>query len=72
MKKMSGCALALAGTLTPAHAPVARAQDAPPPSRILAPGAQVEKLAGDFIFTEGPTSDKDGNVKTRVKGVGPQ
>jgi gluconolactonase len=46
-----------------ALAPVALAQDAAPASsRILAPGAQVEKLAGDFIFTEGPTSDKDGNV----------
>ncbi len=32
------------------------------PSKILAPGATVEKIAGDFIFTEGPTSDKDGNV----------
>lgn len=34
----------------------------PDPSRVRAPGAQVEKIAGDFIFTEGPTSDKDGNV----------
>jgi gluconolactonase len=32
------------------------------PSKIIAPGAQVEKIAGDFIFTEGVTSDKDGNV----------
>jgi gluconolactonase len=31
-------------------------------SRILAPGAQVEKLAGDFIFTEGVTSDTNGDV----------
>ena len=34
----------------------------PSPSRVLAPGAVVEKLAGDFIFTEGPTTDKAGNV----------
>jgi gluconolactonase len=34
----------------------------PPPAGILAPGAQVEKLADDFIFTEGPTSDDQGNV----------
>lgn len=34
----------------------------PSPSRVLAPGATVEKVAGDFIFTEGPTSDKAGNV----------
>ncbi len=31
-------------------------------STVLAPGAQVERLADGFIFTEGPTSDKDGNV----------
>ena len=29
---------------------------------LLAPGAQVEKLAGDFKFTEGPASDAAGNV----------
>jgi gluconolactonase len=29
---------------------------------ILEPGAQVEKLAGDFLFTEGPASDAEGNV----------
>lgn len=31
-------------------------------SGIIAPGAKVEKLAGDFKFTEGPTCDADGNV----------
>src|SRR5437016_8397585 len=31
-------------------------------SSIVAPGAKVEKLAGDFQFTEGPTSDSQGNV----------
>jgi gluconolactonase len=34
----------------------------PSPSRVLAPGAVVEKIAGDFIFTEGPTTDNAGNV----------
>lgn len=29
---------------------------------LLAPGAKVEKLAGDFKFTEGPASDAAGNV----------
>lgn len=29
---------------------------------VLAPGAKVEKLAGDFQFTEGPTADAAGNV----------
>jgi gluconolactonase len=31
-------------------------------STVIAPGAKLEKLAGDFKFTEGPTADKDGNV----------
>jgi len=29
---------------------------------LVAPGATVEKLAGDFQFTEGPTCDADGNL----------
>jgi gluconolactonase len=29
---------------------------------VIAPGAALEKLAGGFAFTEGPTSDRDGNV----------
>ena len=29
---------------------------------IIAPGAKLEKLAGDFAFTEGPAVDKNGNV----------
>ena len=28
----------------------------------VAPGAKLQKLAGDFKFTEGPTCDKNGNV----------
>ena len=31
-------------------------------SPIIASGATLEKLAGDFNFTEGPTCDKDGNI----------
>ena len=31
-------------------------------SKIIAPGARLEKLAGGFEFTEGPAADKDGNV----------
>ena len=30
--------------------------------RVVAPGATVEKLAGGFEFTEGPTCDAEGNV----------
>ena len=29
---------------------------------VIAPGAKLEKLAGDFQFTEGPTCDTGGNV----------
>jgi gluconolactonase len=29
---------------------------------IIAPGASLQKLAGDFSFTEGPACDRDGNV----------
>jgi gluconolactonase len=31
-------------------------------SGVIEPGAKVEKLAGDFQFTEGPTADAAGNV----------
>jgi gluconolactonase len=30
--------------------------------KLLAPGVKVEKLAGDFKFTEGPATDAQGNV----------
>jgi gluconolactonase len=29
---------------------------------VVAPGAKLEKLAGDFLFTEGPTVDAHGNL----------
>src|SRR3989441_8404894 len=32
------------------------------PNAIIAPGARMEKLAGDFKFTEGPAADAAGNV----------
>lgn len=38
------------------------AQDTNRISPVIAPGAKLEKLAGDFGFTEGPTCDKTGNV----------
>src|SRR5437870_4430640 len=31
-------------------------------NRVVAAGATVEKLAGGFAFTEGPTCDADGNL----------
>ena len=43
-----------AGALTMAQSVVGGA--------VIAPGATLEKLAGDFAFTEGPTSDPQGNV----------
>lgn len=38
------------------------AQTTNQPPATVAPGAKLEKLAGDFIFTEGPTCDRDGNI----------
>ena len=34
----------------------------PPKAAIISPGAKLEKLAGEFLFTEGPATDADGNV----------
>lgn len=39
-----------------------RGQETNHASPVIAPGAKLEKLAGDFSFTEGPTCDKEGNV----------
>jgi gluconolactonase len=33
-----------------------------PAQSVVAPGATLKKLAGDFAFTEGPTCDPEGNV----------
>jgi len=41
---------------------ISPAQPTNAPSTVITPGAKLEKLAGDFKFTEGPTCDKDGNV----------
>src|SRR5258708_1970699 len=38
------------------------AQLAAADSKIIAPGATLQKLASDFSFTEGPASDAHGNV----------
>lgn len=51
------CALLLIGRTTQLYA-----QETNRVSPVIAPGAKLEKLAGDFSFTEGPTCDKDGNV----------
>lgn len=40
----------------------ATAQETNRVSPILADGATLQKLAGDFAFTEGPTCDKSGNI----------
>ena len=34
----------------------------PETNPIIAPGAKLQKLSGDFSFTEGPAADKKGNV----------
>jgi gluconolactonase len=54
IKKLSMMVLALVFV---SHAVVFAADE-----QIIAPGAKVEKLAGDFKFTEGPASDAEGNV----------
>jgi len=40
----------------------AYAQSADDSSSVIAPGAALQRLAQEFKFTEGPTSDKEGNV----------
>jgi gluconolactonase len=50
--------LALCAGLAVLAAAAARAAD----GGIVAPGAALEKLAGDFKFTEGPAADAAGNV----------
>jgi len=51
---------ALIGLLLGSH--LALAEPTNVSSRVIAPGAKLERLSGDFQFTEGPTCDKDGNV----------
>ncbi|MCX6996799.1 MAG: SMP-30/gluconolactonase/LRE family protein [Kiritimatiellaeota bacterium] len=41
---------------------LARAEETTPTNAVFAPNAKLEKLAGGFKFTEGPTCDKAGNV----------
>jgi gluconolactonase len=47
--------LVLLAAQTPLPAPAG-------PSPVIAPGAEVQKIAGDLGFVEGPTVDRDGNV----------
>jgi gluconolactonase len=48
----------IALTLAALLAAAAHAADSP----VVAPGAKLTKLAGDFKFTEGPAADAEGNV----------
>jgi Gluconolactonase len=57
MKSFSTLFSALIGTILPLMA-----QTNETPTSLIAPGARLEKLSGEFQFTEGPTCDKDGNV----------
>lgn len=57
MHPQTFCVLtALLAGLFPAQAQAAN------PAGVVAPGATLRKLAGDFRFTEGPTADAAGNV----------
>jgi gluconolactonase len=53
--RLTSALLALSLSLSPAPAAAAE-------TGVLAPGAKLEKLAGDFAFTEGPTCDAGGNL----------
>jgi gluconolactonase len=48
--------------LLPLPAILSAAQLLAAESKIIAPGATLQKLAGDFSFTEGPACARDGNV----------
>jgi len=54
--------LSICSALVCGISPQLAAEHTNQPSSIIAPGAKLEKLAGDFKFTEGPTCDKNGNV----------
>ena len=54
MKAMTGLALGLLAVLGMAGASVAQG--------VVEPGAKLQKLSGEFTFTEGPAADADGNV----------
>lgn len=53
--------LTLLSTLLGTMLPV-MAQTSNQTSALIAPGASLQKLSGEFKFTEGPTCDRDGNV----------
>lgn len=55
--KAFGCTCALLTVLLLSTGPAF-----PADSSIIAPGAQLEKLAEGYTFTEGPATDADGNV----------
>lgn len=57
MKTLPVLLCALIGTILPSMAETETNS-----SSVIAPGARLEKLARDFIFTEGPTCDKAGNI----------
>ena len=59
---MKTLSIVLLLTLACGNTFISSAQSTNVPSAAIAPGAKLEKLAGDFKFTEGPTSDKDGNI----------
>src|SRR5262245_46813987 len=50
-----GAILAIAALIHAAEGPAR-------PSGLMAPGAEVEKAGGGFVFTEGPASDAKGDV----------
>jgi gluconolactonase len=59
MKPSQAIALAVACSTVMS---ISSVQSADTPPGVTAPGAKLEKLSGEFQFTEGPTCDKNGNV----------
>lgn len=56
-RRAGGAAVIIWGLLVLSGPAPGRAEDS-----VVAPGAVLQKLAGDFEFTEGPTCDAEGNV----------
>ena len=55
-------ALLAASFIAASTAPAALAETEGTASPVIAPGAKLEKLKGEYAFTEGPSADKAGNI----------
>lgn len=60
--RMNNIVMFLAAVSMVASAAIIQAAERDGNGGVVAPGAKVEKLSGEFKFTEGPTADAAGNV----------